>query len=157
MKTIGLIVKALALAAALAAPGASQCLIYGSSQPQAIPDDKAYALMFGTLTMGQGGTLAHNEARVSAYLALIGLSASDQAVFRSVLNQYGAQADILDQQIKAAGTPTTAAGPFNQRVALAGQAKSTLLASLSPAGAAAVVKHINERVKPRTVMQCPKN
>jgi cysteamine dioxygenase len=28
---------------------------------------------------------------------------------------------------------------------------------LSPAGAAAVVKHINERVKPRTVMVCPKN
>lgn len=156
MKTIGSITKALVLAAALAAPGMGQCLIYGSSQPQAIPDDKAYEAMLGTLTMGHSGTLAQNEARVSSYLAVIGLNANDQAVFRSVLSQYGAQADSLDQQIKAAGSPSAAASPFNHRVALAAQAHAALLAKLSPGGAAALAKHINERVKPRTVMQCPK-
>jgi len=93
MKAIGSVTKTFVLAAALVAPGMCQCLIHGSSQPDAIPDDKAYGLMLGTLKLGPTETPAHNQARVSAYLALIGLNLAPSAIANSINKDFILVAD----------------------------------------------------------------
>ena len=155
----------IALLAALAAvPGMSECQIRGSAQPEAIPDEIAYRMVLNTLLPGSKETPDGHHRRVNAYLGLIGLERGDRDLFHSVLKIYAAQASTYEEQLKVAvralqanqQASTEARALFNQRLALVPQAQASLVASLSPAGGAALAKHIREYVKPRTVMPCPK-
>ena len=161
MTTMRLLAKIVLISAAVAETGLCQCLIRGSDQPEAIPDEMAYSMMFNMLKIAPNEKGAQYGDRVDSYLALIGLAETDRTAFRLVLTDFSIQADAYDQRLNRASESANGRDSpglkslFDHRKALGGQARDQLATVLSEGGAAALAKHVNSRVKPRTTMPCP--
>lgn len=132
--------------------------VVGAQSPEAIPDEAAYLIL---LRMLAGRQTEQGRASAGAYLRQTdpSLSARDVDALLAAADEFHARVSVLDRAAKAIKDRNWPDPPHaalerladlqRQKEAGVREAVGSLSLRMSPAGLAAVKRHVNERVKPR--------
>jgi len=127
-----------------AATKAIRVAVDGAVDPDAVPDDVAYAHFLRAFTSSVAGTGYREHV-----LEQIGLAPADRAALVAALGSLGAELDAIDKR-RAAREPHEALKRVHSQAVLA--ARSRIHAALSGAGMAMLDSYIRAQVKRRIVI-----